>query len=55
MVQEYAGKIALENIKVIYSEKKLGLGGARVSGTKASEGDIVAFVDDDVILFPEWV
>lgn len=53
-VREYANKPGLQNTRVLFSEEKLGLGGARNLGTKEAKGEIVAFVDDDVVLFPEW-
>ena len=53
-VNDYAFKIHLSGFKIIFSNEKLGLGGARNLGAKESNGDIVAFVDDDSVLFPEW-
>jgi len=53
-VRKYANKLGLQNLRVLFSEEKLGLGGARNLGTKEAKGEIIAFVDDDVVLFPEW-
>jgi len=53
-VREYGEKIGLTNFKVIYNEGELGASGARNLGIKNAKGDIIAFVDDDVVLFPDW-
>jgi glycosyltransferase involved in cell wall biosynthesis len=39
---------------VYFTEQKLGLAGARNRGSKLAKGEIVAFVDDDVLLAPDW-
>lgn len=44
----------IPRIKVVFSDEKLGLSMARNLGIKNSGGDIIAFVDDDVVLFPDW-
>jgi glucosyl-dolichyl phosphate glucuronosyltransferase len=41
-------------IKIVFTDQKLGLSGARNLGSKEAKGEIVAFVDDDAVLFPEW-
>ncbi|MEM3490168.1 MAG: glycosyltransferase, partial [Nitrososphaerota archaeon] len=53
-VKEYGEKIGFFNFKALFSEEKLGLGGARNIGSEEASGEIIAFVDDDVILSPEW-
>jgi GT2 family glycosyltransferase len=40
--------------KVIHNEGSWGLSECRNIGVKHSEGEVVAFVDDDVILDPNW-
>jgi GT2 family glycosyltransferase len=40
--------------KVIHNDGSWGLSECRNIGVKHSEGDVVAFVDDDVILDPNW-
>ncbi|MBF0327749.1 MAG: glycosyltransferase family 2 protein [Nitrospirae bacterium] len=43
-------------IKYIYHKKKIrGLTASRNSGIKLATGDIIFFLDDDVILFPDYV
>ena len=53
-VREYCKGIGLI-IRAVYASEKLGLGSARNLGSKLAKGDIVAFVDDDVVLEPNWV
>ena len=40
--------------KVIHNTGEWGLSECRNIGAKSSEGDIIAFVDDDVMLDPKW-
>jgi cellulose synthase/poly-beta-1,6-N-acetylglucosamine synthase-like glycosyltransferase len=44
----------IERIRIIFSTEKLGLSMSRNLGIENAEGDIIAFVDDDVVLFPDW-
>jgi GT2 family glycosyltransferase len=41
-------------INLVLSDQKLGLSGARNLGGKIARGEILAFVDDDAVLFPQW-
>ncbi|MCL0053248.1 glycosyltransferase [Dehalococcoidales bacterium] len=40
--------------KVLFNDGEPGLSAARNLGIKEAKGDIIAFVDDDVVLFPDW-
>ncbi len=53
-VDQYSKAIGLSGFKIIFTEDKLGLGGARSFSVNKTEAEIVAFIDDDVILYPEW-
>jgi glucosyl-dolichyl phosphate glucuronosyltransferase len=41
--------------KVVHSSARLGLAGARNLGLKTATGELIGFVDDDVILSDEWI
>jgi glucosyl-dolichyl phosphate glucuronosyltransferase len=53
-IRVYADRIGLAGLRVIDSDQTLGLGGARNLGTQEAKAGIIAFVDDDVVLFPDW-
>ena len=45
---------SLKNVRVLLNEGKRGLCEGRNIGIEHSSADILAFVDDDVVLTPEW-
>jgi GT2 family glycosyltransferase len=45
----------LHGVRVIENQEQLGLSGARNSGTKAAQGEAIAFLDDDVIASASWL
>jgi len=53
-VNSFAIEYAVPNFKVLLNDGEPGLSAARNVGIKESRGDIIAFVDDDVLLFPDW-
>ena len=53
-VQAYAEEKAVPNMEVVFNHGEPGLSAARNVGVKQAKGDIIAFVDDDALLFPDW-
>jgi glycosyltransferase involved in cell wall biosynthesis len=53
-IKRYAVENEINNIKVVINAGETGLSAARNFGVKESHGDIVAFIDDDAILYPDW-
>ena len=53
-VKEYAGSKHGLSIESVYNDKEPGLSASRNLGVKMATGDILAFVDDDVLLLPGW-
>ena len=53
-VRSYASEKDALNLKVIFNDGETGLSAARNLGIKEAKGNIIAFVDDDVVLFPDW-
>jgi glycosyltransferase involved in cell wall biosynthesis len=45
---------AILNAKIVFNNGKQGASAGRNMGIKIAQGDIVAFVDDDTVLFPDW-
>lgn len=53
-VRSYASQNNISALKVLFNCGDPGLSAARNVGIKEAIGDIIAFVDDDVIPFPDW-
>jgi glycosyltransferase involved in cell wall biosynthesis len=53
-INAFLAENAIPNMMVVFSNNKLGLSAARNLGIKQAKGKIIAFVDDDVVLYPDW-
>ncbi|MFC1943369.1 glycosyltransferase [Chloroflexota bacterium] len=53
-VKSYAEEKAIPNTKVVFNDGIQGQSPARNLGVKHAGGDIIAFIDDDVVLYPDW-
>jgi glycosyltransferase involved in cell wall biosynthesis len=53
-ISTYGIENNIPNLKVLFNDGEPGLSAARNVGIKQAGGDIIAFVDDDVLLYPDW-
>ncbi len=53
-VKRYVAEKALPQLKVLFNHGEEGASAARNLGIRQAKGDIIAFVDDDVILSSDW-
>ena len=53
-MKEYGERVRFPGFKVLLNEGEPGLSAARNLGVMNAKGDIIGFVDDDVVLFPDW-
>jgi len=53
-ISTYGIENNIPNLKVLFNDGEPGLSAARNLGIKQAGGDIIAFVDDDVLLYPDW-
>lgn len=45
---------AIPDTKVVFNDGELGMSAARNLGIRYAQGDIIAFIDDDALPFPDW-
>lgn len=53
-IRSYVEEKGYPNIQVLYNEGEWGSYSARNLGIRQAQGDILAFIDDDALLFPDW-
>jgi len=53
-IRAYADEKSYPNVQILFNQGEWGLSSSRNLGIRQASGDIIAFVDDDAILFPDW-
>ena len=53
-IKSYIADKGYSKMQVLYNKRKRGLSSARNLAIEQAKGDIIAFVDDDAVLFPHW-
>lgn len=53
-IRSYGIDNKIPNLNLLFNSGEPGLSAARNIGIKQAKGDIIAFVDDDVLLFTDW-
>jgi glycosyltransferase involved in cell wall biosynthesis len=53
-IKQYANEKLQLPVKTVFNYGEQGLSAARNLGIKEANGDIIAFVDDDALLLPDW-
>ncbi len=54
-LKAYSEEKGYSNTRVLFNPGPWGLSPARNLGIKKARGDIIAFIDDDALPFPEWL
>lgn len=54
-LKAYIEEKGYPNTRVLFSHGAWGLSQARNLGIKEAKGDIIAFIDDDALAFPDWL
>lgn len=54
LVRELVEQRGLDRVRVVLNDGRPGLAAARNVGVEQAAGDILAFIDDDALPFPDW-
>lgn len=54
LVRAHAAQQGMANVITLFNDGEPGLSAARNLGVKKAKGEIIGFVDDDVVLSPDW-
>jgi glycosyltransferase involved in cell wall biosynthesis len=54
-IKKYIAEKGYPHMQVLYNEGEWGASSARNLAIEQAKGDIITFVDDDAILFPDWI
>jgi glycosyltransferase involved in cell wall biosynthesis len=53
-VKRFAARNNINNLIAVFNDGEPGLSAARNLGVKHASGEIIAFIDDDALPFPDW-
>jgi len=53
-VREYADQRNMRNVAILFNDGDPGLSAARNVAIPEAKGELIAFLDDDVVAFPDW-
>jgi len=53
-IRNYVEEKGYFNVQVLYNQEEWGSYSSRNLGIKQAQGDILAFIDDDALLLPDW-
>ncbi|MFC1992487.1 glycosyltransferase family 2 protein [Chloroflexota bacterium] len=53
-IKKHISKSGYDNVHLLYNKGEWGSYSARNLGIEQAQGEIIAFIDDDAVLFPDW-
>ena len=54
LVRAHVAQQSMDNVTSLFNDGESGLSAARNLALSHANGEIIGFLDDDVLLFPEW-